>query len=40
MVVRRGQGFGWAMIIFAVGIVLKNVGWVLDSITMLASGLR
>lgn len=40
MVVRRGQGFGWAMIIFAVGIVLKNVGWVMDSITGLAGGLR
>ena len=40
MIVRRGQGFGWAMIIFAVGIVLKNVGWVMDTITDLSGNLR
>ena len=40
MIVRRGQGFGWAMIVFAVGIVMKNVGWVMDSITDLAGGLH
>jgi type IV secretory pathway VirB2 component (pilin) len=40
MIVRRGQGFGWAMIIFAVGIVLKNVGWVMDTITNLSGNLR
>lgn len=40
MIVRRGQGFGWAMIIFAVGIVLKNVGWVMDTITGLSGNLR
>lgn len=40
MIVRRGQGFGWAMIIFSVGIVLKNVGWVMDTITNLSGNLR
>lgn len=40
MIVRRGQGFGWMLIIFAVGIVLKNINWVMSTITDLAGGLR
>ncbi|MCC6805788.1 MAG: TrbC/VirB2 family protein [Deltaproteobacteria bacterium] len=38
--VTRREGFGWACTVFVVGVVLKNLTWLLDTASDLSSTLR